>query len=123
MSMELELPEEIVEALGPEPEREVLEGVLLLLVGEGRLTLERAGVFLGLGTREEAVRWYADRTSPRPDVRADDSAWIGEIVHLEDLTQDELDRSRRFLKIRPAARGSGLSDVSMNHDKYLAEDD
>lgn len=28
--MNLELPAEVVEALGPEPEREVLEGVLLL---------------------------------------------------------------------------------------------
>ncbi len=27
-------------ALGPEPEREALEGILLLLVGEGKMTME-----------------------------------------------------------------------------------
>ena len=32
------------------------------------------------------------------------------------------DRPHRFLKITPAEKGSGLSDVSVNHDKYLAED-
>jgi hypothetical protein len=29
-------------------------------------------------------------------------------------------RTRRPLKIRPAKRGSGRSDVSANHDLYLA---
>jgi hypothetical protein len=29
-------------------------------------------------------------------------------------------RTRRALKIRPAKRGSGRSDVSINHDLYLA---
>jgi hypothetical protein len=32
------------------------------------------------------------------------------------------DRPYRTLRITPAAEGSGLSDVSINHDKYLAED-
>jgi hypothetical protein len=30
-------------------------------------------------------------------------------------------RTYRPLKITPAAKGSGLNDVSVNHDKYLAE--
>ena len=30
-------------------------------------------------------------------------------------------RPYRPLKITPAAKGSGLSDVSVNHDKYLTE--
>jgi hypothetical protein len=30
-------------------------------------------------------------------------------------------RSFRPLKITPATQGSGLTDVSMNHDKYFAE--
>ncbi len=56
MSMNLQLPDEVVEVLGPDPEREALEGVLLLLVGEGRMPLERAGEILGFGDREEAMR-------------------------------------------------------------------
>ncbi len=30
-------------------------------------------------------------------------------------------RPYRPLKITPAARGSGVSDVSLNHDRYFAE--
>ena len=118
MDLSLRLPDEVVEALGPEPEREALEGVLLLLVSEGKLSLERAGEILGLGTREAAARWYTERTSSRSDIDGEE-----EPVFLEDLTQEGPKRSSRFLKIRPAPTGSGLSDVSINHDKYLAETD
>jgi hypothetical protein len=31
-------------------------------------------------------------------------------------------RSYRPLKITPASKGSGLKDVSVNHDEYFAED-
>lgn len=122
MDLNLHLPDEVVEALGPEPEREALEGVLLLLVGEGRMSLERAGGILGLKDREEAARWYAERTSSRPPLEPHDPSVLEKIVHLEDLTQEELDRLDRFLKITPAPKGSGLSDVSINHDKYLYGD-
>jgi len=121
--VKLTLPDEVLKALGPDPEREALEGVLLLLVGEGRLSLERAGEVLGFEDREEARRWYAERAHARPEPEAEDPAWLGEIVHLEDMTQEELDKLDRFLDIPPAKKGSGLSDVSINHDKYLAEDD
>ncbi len=39
-----------------------------------------------------------------------------------DFTRGIPKRSRRFLRITPAAKGSGFSDVSINHDKYLAAD-
>lgn len=123
MDMKLTLPDEVLEALGEEPEREVLEGVLLLLVGEGKMTLERAGGILSLENDEAATRWYAERTLSRPNLETGDFGEIGEIVHLEDLTQEELDRLDRFLRITPAQRGSGFSDVSVNHDKYLYGDD
>jgi hypothetical protein len=43
-------------------------------------------------------------------------------VLLEDLSQENLDKSDRFLAITPAEYGSGKSDVSINHDRYLFED-
>jgi hypothetical protein len=43
-------------------------------------------------------------------------------VLLEDLSQENLDKSDRFLAITPAEYGSGNSDVSINHDRYLFED-
>lgn len=43
-------------------------------------------------------------------------------ILLEDLTQEELDESDRFLAIAPAERGSGSTDVSVNHDRHLFED-
>lgn len=122
MDVKLTLPDEMLEALGPDPERETLEGLLLLLVGEGRLSLERAGEVLGLKDREKAEHWYAERVSSRSGLEANDPGLIQEPVHLEDLTQEELDRSDRFLRITPAKQGSGLSDVSINHDKYLYGD-
>lgn len=122
MDLNLRLPDEVVEALGPEPERAVLEGVLLLLVGEGKMTLERAGEVLGLKGREQAARWYAERTSSRPSLEPHDPSVLEEPVFLENFTQEELDQLDRFLDIPPAEKGGSLSDVSINHDKYLAED-
>lgn len=119
MDVRITLPDEVLKALGSDPEREALEGVLLLLVGEGRMGLDRAGAALGMG-REEAARWYAERARRSS---GSDPGDISAPILLEDLTQEELDGLERFLKITPAEKGSGLSDVSMNHDKYLAEDD
>ncbi len=122
MDVKLTLPDEVLETLGADPEREALEGLLLLLVGEGRLSLERAGEVLGLEDREKSERWYAERVSSRSGLETGNLALIEEPVHLEDLTQEELDRSGRFLRITPAREGSGLSDVSIDHDKYLYGD-
>ena len=123
MDVKLTLPDEMLEALGPDPEREALEGLLLLLVGDGRLSLERAGEVLGLEDREQAEHWYARRTMSRWTTEAsEDPDGTQEHVSPGDFTQEIPKRSRRFLRITPAAKGSGLSDVSINHDKYLAED-
>jgi flavin-binding protein dodecin len=43
-------------------------------------------------------------------------------VLLEDLSEDEIEASDRYLVITPAERGSGRKDVSVNHDRYLAGD-
>lgn len=119
MDLNLHIPDEIVEALGSEPEREALEGMLVLLVGEGKMTLERAGEVLGLEGRDEVVRWYTARTQYRPNPEAGE---VGGLVFIEDLTREGLRHSKKFLKIRSYPEGSGLSDVSIDHDKYLAED-
>lgn len=59
-------------------------------------------------------------TADHPDQEIDE---LPRPIFLEDLTEEELDSLRLVLKITPAAKGSGLSDVSINHDKYLAEDE
>lgn len=119
MDMKLTLPDEVAEKLGDEPEREVLEGVLLLLVGERKLSLERAGAVLGFDG-EESARWYAGRV--RPAAEGGSSKDLPKPVFLENLTQEELDRLDRPFDIPPAEKGSGFSDISINHDEYLAED-
>ena len=43
-------------------------------------------------------------------------------VLLEDLSQEDIDRSERFLTITSSEQGSGSSDVSINHDRHLFED-
>ena len=57
MSMHLELPEEVVEALGPEPERAALEAVLLFLISEDKMSVAHTGEILCLD-RISAIRWY-----------------------------------------------------------------
>ena len=74
MDMRVELPAEVVEALGPKPEREVLEGVLLLLVSEGKMSVARAGEILGLKGRVSAIRWYTGHGLPYPDLSEEDFA-------------------------------------------------
>ena len=41
-------------------------------------------------------------------------------ILLEDVAEEELEASDRFLIISPAKKGSGFKDVSVNHDRYLA---
>jgi flavin-binding protein dodecin len=43
-------------------------------------------------------------------------------VLLDDLSEEEIEASDRYLVITPAERGSGRKDVSVNHDRYLAGD-
>jgi flavin-binding protein dodecin len=43
-------------------------------------------------------------------------------VLLEDLSQEDIDKSERFITITPSDRGSGSSNVSINHDRHLFED-
>ena len=74
MDMRVELPAEVVEALGPEPRREVLEGVLLLLVSEGKMSVARAGEILGLKGRVSAIRWYTGHGLPYPDLSEENFA-------------------------------------------------
>jgi hypothetical protein len=74
MNLKVELPTEVVDALGPEPEREVIEGVLLLLVSEGKMSVARAGEILGLRGRISAIRWYTGHGLPYPDLSEEDVA-------------------------------------------------
>ena len=73
MSMNLELPEEVIEALGPEPERATLEAVLLFLVSEDRMSVARAGEILDLD-RISAIRWYTSHGFYYPDLSEEDLA-------------------------------------------------
>ena len=71
MSMNLELPEEVVEALGPEPERAALEAVLLFLISEDKISVARAGDILGLD-RISAIRWHTSHGFYYPDLSEED---------------------------------------------------
>ena len=72
LNIDLELPAEVVEALGPE--HEVLEGVLLLLVSEVKMSVARTGEILGLEGRLSAIRWYTSHRLPYPDLSQKDLA-------------------------------------------------
>jgi len=65
--MNLELPEEVVEALGPEPERTASSAVLLFLISEDKMSVARAGEILGLD-RISAINWYTSHGFYYPDL-------------------------------------------------------
>lgn len=73
MSVKLELPEEVIEALGPEPERAALEAVLLFLISEDKMSVARAGEILGLD-RLSTIRWYTSHGFYYPDLSEEDLA-------------------------------------------------
>lgn len=68
------LPAEVVAVLGPESEREVLEGVLLLLVSTAKMGVVRAGELLELEGRLSALRWYTGHGLPYPDLSEENLA-------------------------------------------------
>lgn len=63
---ELRVPEEVLVALGDEPEQEALEALLLHLVRADRVSVAWAGKKLGLD-RREAIRWYTSHGYTFPD--------------------------------------------------------
>jgi hypothetical protein len=69
--MNLELPEEVVKALGPEPERAALEAVLLFLISEDKMSVARAGEILRLD-RISAINWYTSHGFYYPDLSEKD---------------------------------------------------
>ena len=71
MTLQLDLPDEVLALLGDEPQREALEGVLLHLVQKQHLTVAKAGSLLGLD-RREAVAWYTSHGYPYPNYSVDD---------------------------------------------------
>jgi hypothetical protein len=50
----------------------VIEGVLLLLVSEGKMSVARAGEILGLRGQISAIRWYTGHGLPYPDLSKED---------------------------------------------------
>jgi predicted HTH domain antitoxin len=74
MVIQPDLPQEIVVAVGLELERGVLEGLLLKLVSEGRMSLGRAGQLLGM-TRWEAIQWYTGQGLPYPNLNEEELAY------------------------------------------------
>lgn len=74
---ELRVPEEVVAALGNEPELEALEALLLHLIRTNKVSVAWAGKRLGLD-RQEAIRWYTSHG-----------------YHFPDMTPEELDEELR----------------------------
>ena len=79
---ELRVPEEVVAALGDEPEQEALEALLLHLIREEKVSVAWAGERLGFG-RQGAIRWYTSHGYPFPDITPEE--FDKELRHAERL--------------------------------------
>lgn len=77
MTLELDLPPEIKDAYGDKLERKVLEGLLLQMVQEGRLSVAKAGSLLDLD-RLESIQWYTSFGLPFPNW--DQNEWANELA-------------------------------------------
>ena len=70
---------------------------------------------------------YADELERTPEDEGEGFAGASQLelvrqhILLEDLTQEELVKSKRFLVITPAEKGSGSADVSVDHVRYLTD--
>jgi predicted HTH domain antitoxin len=82
MNVQLDLPHELEALLTPNPERNVLESVLLRLVRLEKISVARAGEILGL-TRTEAIKWYSSQGYPFPEFDAAD--WEDELNTIKSL--------------------------------------
>lgn len=71
MDVKITLPDEVLEALGEDPERETLEALLLHLVSREKISVGRAGELLGLD-KMAAIRWYTGWGHRYPDLTEDD---------------------------------------------------
>lgn len=78
MTLQVDLPKEVLSALGPEPQQEVLQSVLLYLVQQNKMTVARAGSILGMD-RLSSIRWYTSQGFYYPDL--DEHELLGEIEH------------------------------------------
>ena len=78
MTVQIDLPEEVLQALGPEPAREVYESVLLSLIQQNKMTIVKAGSLLGMD-RLEAIHWYVSKGFYYPDLGEDDL--LNELEH------------------------------------------
>ncbi len=76
MNVQLELPIELEALLSPDPERSVLESVLLRLIRLEHISVARAGEILGL-TRTETLQWYSSQGYPFPELTVED--WADEL--------------------------------------------
>jgi hypothetical protein len=83
MTLELDLPPEVKDAYGDKLERKVLEGLLLQMVQENRLSVAKAGSLLGLD-RLEAIRWYTSFGLAFPNW--DDEEWAHELAFVNQKT-------------------------------------
>jgi predicted HTH domain antitoxin len=82
MTISLKLPSEIEEALGPNPQQEVLESVLLRLIRRQVISVAKAGEVLGLN-RQEAIQWYLAQGYRYPDYSPQD--WADELAAIQRL--------------------------------------
>ena len=64
--MELNIPEDVAKVLGENPDREVLEAILLHLIRSGRVSVAWAGSRLGLD-RWQSIEWYTSHGYSWPE--------------------------------------------------------
>ena len=82
MKVQLELPADLEAALHPNPERHVLESVLLQMIRRNVISVARAGEILSLN-RAEAIIWYTSEGFAYPEFTPEE--WADELKQVQHL--------------------------------------
>lgn len=70
---------------------------------------------------ERELNAYLQKQDAPPSLTAVMQAALREYLQTQRLRERDYRVARGPIRITPAKQGSGLSDVSVNHDRYLAE--
>lgn len=70
---------------------------------------------------ERELNAYLQKQDAPPSLTAVMQAALREYLQTQRLRERDYQPARGSIRITPAKQGSGLSNVSVNHDRYLAE--
>ncbi len=71
---------------------------------------------------EQELKAYLARQDQAPSLASLMQVALRRYLAEQEIRSRQVNQPRRPFKITPAAKGSGLSNISIEHDRYLADE-